>query len=85
MIDLPLRTLKYLGNEKAQESLQECVEQTLPKDLKDINIYCVCRRGNDSQLAVQLLRDWFPLANVWDVKGGLLAWTAEVDPKFPVY
>ncbi len=46
----------------------------------------VCRRGNDSQRAVMLLK---PLLSdsvkIRDVRGGLHAWAKDVDDKFPVY
>lgn len=44
----------------------------------------VCRRGNDSQRVVQLLRSTgFPHA--MDLEGGLQAWAAVADPAFPAY
>ena len=43
----------------------------------------ICRRGNDSQVAVLQLRQ-LGVAAV-DVVGGYEAWAAEVDPDFPVY
>ena len=48
-------------------------------------IYVLCRRGNDSQLAVGLLRRIFPGCEVRDVIGGLHAWTKHIDHSFPVY
>lgn len=44
----------------------------------------LCRRGNDSQRAVQLLREK-GFANAKDIIGGLQAWGRDVDPDFPVY
>lgn len=47
-------------------------------------VYVVCRRGNDSQRAVQLLQPaGFPHAK--DLRGGLQAWAEEADAAFPVY
>ena len=61
-------------------------------------VYVVCRRGNDSQIAVQLLKDYFKkqLSSggpggdassivVKDIVGGLSLWTDKVDPQFPKY
>ena len=42
----------------------------------------VCRKGNDSQRAVQLMRQRFKLDAI-DLKGGLLAWNKLADPAFP--
>ena len=50
-------------------------------------VLVICRRGNDSQLAVKTLQeklDCFP-AIIKDVKGGLTAWTGHIDPDFPKY
>lgn len=43
----------------------------------------VCRRGNDSQRAVRRLTEEHGIECV-DVRGGLMAWKARVDPSFPV-
>lgn len=80
----------------------------LPLDPK-IPIYIICKRGNDSQVAVRNLKAYLtsqqrksgsvnghetsvieceeePWAGgIWDVKGGLMRWAQEVDPKFPEY
>ncbi|KAJ1567541.1 Molybdenum cofactor synthesis protein 3, partial [Cladochytrium tenue] len=45
-------------------------------------VYVVCRQGNDSQLAVRLLRAG-GLATARDVRGGLRAWSDRVDGEFP--
>ncbi len=44
-------------------------------------VFVVCRRGNDSQRAVQALRAAGFAAR--DLRGGLYAWKREVDPSFP--
>jgi adenylyltransferase and sulfurtransferase len=44
----------------------------------------LCRRGNDSQRAVQLLREK-GFTSAKDIIGGLQAWGRDVDPDFPVY
>ncbi|XP_053376323.1 adenylyltransferase and sulfurtransferase MOCS3-like [Mercenaria mercenaria] len=54
---------------------------------ENVPVICVCRRGNDSQLAVQKIKQ--ELSNdkivVKDIKGGLTSWTKTVDPDFPTY
>jgi adenylyltransferase/sulfurtransferase len=47
-------------------------------------IIVICRRGNDSQLAVELLRENGYLDSV-DITGGLESWARDVDPEFPMY
>lgn len=51
-------------------------------------VYVVCRRGNNSQLAVERMRTLLPAD--WpvifkDIVGGLQAWSEQVDPQFPIY
>lgn len=51
-------------------------------------LYVVCRRGNDSQLAVRHLEPLFRARNLpapRDLIGGLHAWTKTIDPAFPIY
>ncbi|CAI0379394.1 unnamed protein product [Linum tenue] len=49
-----------------------------------VGLYVMCRRGNDSQRAVQLLqRMGFPFAK--DIVGGLEGWAREVDANLPTY
>jgi len=47
-------------------------------------IYVLCRRGIDSQVAVQKLNS-AGLYDVKNIKGGLVAWSKEVDKNFPIY
>lgn len=48
------------------------------------SLYVVCRRGNDSQRAVQYLHK-MGFTSAKDIVGGIEAWTQDVDPKFPTY
>lgn len=65
----------------------------LPEGLIDISptrpIITMCRRGNDSQIAVKKLKEYNLDCGgerlICDLKGGLLAWKEEVDPEFPEY
>jgi len=43
-----------------------------------------CRSGSRSAWAVRLLRER-GLANVANLKGGVLAWAQEIDPSVPTY
>ncbi|KAK7320359.1 hypothetical protein VNO77_29767 [Canavalia gladiata] len=47
-------------------------------------LYVVCRRGNDSQKAVQYLQK-MGFTSAKDIVGGLESWAHNVDPKFPTY
>lgn len=50
---------------------------------KCVPVYVICRRGNDSQLAVEVLRH-AGFNSVYDIAGGLQSWVEEVDATFPV-
>lgn len=72
--------IKEVLDDKKAENLQEIVEKS-----KKSPIFVVCRRGNDSQLAVKHLAKAFPTLTFQDITGGLHAWTKKVDPQFPMY
>ena len=65
----------------------------LPSDIASADskdpIHVVCRLGNDSQLAVRKLKelglDHAGERYIGDIRGGLRAWRAEVDPGLPEY
>lgn len=48
------------------------------------SLYVICRRGNDSQRAVDYLRK-AGFSSAKDIIGGLQSWASEVDPEFPTY
>lgn len=51
-------------------------------------VYVICRRGNDSQIAAKKLIEELnelPAIRVHDIIGGLHAWTHQIDRNFPKY
>ncbi|KAK4440979.1 Adenylyltransferase and sulfurtransferase MOCS3 [Sesamum alatum] len=48
------------------------------------SLYVICRRGNDSQRAVQYLHK-MGFGSAKDIIGGLELWAHDVDPSFPTY
>lgn len=44
-----------------------------------------CRSGNRSGAAVKMLEQQFGFNNLYNLKGGILAWKAEIDPGISVY
>ncbi|OCF38653.1 adenylyltransferase and sulfurtransferase [Kwoniella heveanensis CBS 569] len=77
-------------------SLKGSTNIPLPSILKDPSIVpfkaevvFLCKRGNDSQLAAKAIRQVQSSSakqgRIRDVRGGLLAWSRDVDPEFPVY
>ena len=62
-------------------------EAKLRNGEEDVPIYVVCRRGLDSQEAVEKLKemglDKGGKRKIVDIAGGLKAWKEQVDPSFP--
>ena len=53
-----------------------------------VPVVTLCRRGNDSQRAAQLLQRHLaetPEFEVRDIRGGLYAWKEQVDPTLLLY
>ncbi|CAJ0650837.1 21119_t:CDS:10 [Entrophospora sp. SA101] len=69
-INIPLQNLSTRLDE---------IEKSLPSPITP-----VCRHGNDSQHAVQLLKK-ITKGEVKDIIGGLYRWAKEVDNQFPIY
>ena len=65
-----------------REDVHKRVSDKLP-----LPLFVVCRRGNDSQLAVRKLQSLFSDVSVTiqDIFGGLTAWSNDVDENFPIY
>ena len=68
----------------AFDSYVGAIQEELEKRGEDAELIVLCRRGNDSQRAVQKLRNE-GVKRAIDVIGGLEAWAAEVDTSFPTY
>ncbi|KAF0891960.1 hypothetical protein E2562_011339 [Oryza meyeriana var. granulata] len=80
-LNIPLSVL-----EEKLQILETSLKETMDGSASDKppSLYVVCRRGNDSQIAVQLLREKGFLS-AKDIIGGLQSWAQDVDPDFPVY
>jgi|TARA_B110000503_G_scaffold142043_1_gene237550 sulfur-carrier protein adenylyltransferase/sulfurtransferase len=51
---------------------------------KDLKIIVHCRSGKRSATAIQILQDQ-GLENLYNLKGGILAWADEIDSNIPKY
>jgi len=51
----------------------------------DRRVVVHCRSGKRSAEAIQLLEQQSGLSNLYNLKGGLLAWASEIDPDMPAY
>ncbi|XP_045116192.1 adenylyltransferase and sulfurtransferase MOCS3-like [Portunus trituberculatus] len=78
-INIPL---KDIDKEKSRSLIQNKLS-----DLGTKSVICVCRRGNDSQVAVRQLEASLsqPEYQVRDIIGGLTAWAHKIDKSMPVY
>lgn len=82
-MNIPLSMLECRLSEVAAALEKEANRETLNSG-SSASLYVICRRGNDSQRAVQLLhQEGFCMAK--DIIGGLESWAHNVDPKFPTY
>lgn len=52
---------------------------------KDKPVIMQCRSGARSAAAVNQLEQQLGYTNVYNLKGGILAWAAEIEPGMPVY
>lgn len=52
---------------------------------RDKKVVIHCRSGARSGRAVQLLEEQYGFDNLYNLKGGILAWSAEIDPNVPQY
>lgn len=78
--------LKDIHNNSTVELIKEKIQKLEGID-KNVEIFVMCRRGNDSQKAVIHLRELFKTQSlkVKDVIGGIHAWSKKIDSTFPIY
>ncbi|CAO2043239.1 unnamed protein product [Urochloa humidicola] len=79
-VNIPLHELKE-RLPRLRDALSEVADVSHGKHRP---VYFISQRGDNSQVAVHILREnGFPYAS--DVIGGLESWAREADPDFPVY
>ncbi|KAL9283508.1 Adenylyltransferase and sulfurtransferase MOCS3 [Arabidopsis thaliana] len=83
-LNIPLANLETRLNELTSALKEKGNGHANTESCANPSVFVVCRRGNDSQRAVQYLREsGFDSAK--DIIGGLEAWAANVNPNFPTY
>ncbi|KAK7385981.1 hypothetical protein VNO78_31995 [Psophocarpus tetragonolobus] len=82
-LNIPLSTLEARLPE-VSSALKKEEEDSGVASGSSAQLYVVCRRGNDSQRAVQYLHK-MGFASAKDIVGGLESWAHNVDPNFPTY
>lgn len=77
----PIKAFKDPNNSSRKALVSRIKSENIPK------ICVICRRGNDSQIAAKKLIEELgdDGAQVYDVVGGLHAWTNQIDENFPKY
>ena len=61
------------------------VPEHLDKIPKDVPVIVHCRSGARSGRIIQYLEQEFGYTNLFNLKGGILAWADEIDPNMPKY
>ena len=81
-LNIPIDKIK---KEQSVQQVRDAVNGV--GDGNDVPVIVVCRRGNDSQLAVKSLHESLKESgvDVKDIRGGLTAWAKVIDDNFPVY
>ena len=61
------------------------IPDNLDKISRDKTVIIHCRSGARSGRIVQFLEQQHGFDNLYNLKGGILAWSAEIDPSVPQY
>ncbi|XP_044729943.1 sulfur carrier protein adenylyltransferase [Chrysoperla carnea] len=80
-------TLKELCSKANRDKCFKDLEDRFKKEINSVSILVLCRCGNDSQKAVQILNENNSNKNLsfFDIAGGLYAWNEYIDNSFPLY
>ncbi|KAK4408700.1 Adenylyltransferase and sulfurtransferase MOCS3 [Sesamum angolense] len=81
-LNIPLASMEARLSEVSAALARE--EGHKNNNSQSASLYVICRRGNDSQRAVQYLHK-MGFASAKDIIGGLESWAHDVDPSFPTY
>ncbi|XDV42665.1 hypothetical protein PO909_011283 [Leuciscus waleckii] len=87
-LNIPLASLE---DKKAEHItlLKDTISNLKQQTKSQVPVFVVCKLGNDSQKAVQLLENMSGLETeqitVKDISGGLMAWAKNIDHSFPQY
>lgn len=82
-----ISVLIFTGKQPEQLEERNALIETMIRERVE-TIFFVCRRGNDSQLAAnRMIALLTPISRIriYDIIGGMHAWTDEVDKTFPKY
>ena len=74
-----------ISNIGAEHILQEEIEQHIDRIRKDIPVVIHCRSGKRSGDVIEILEKKYGFQNLYNLVGGVLAWSDEIDPTLPKY
>ncbi|XP_039604036.1 adenylyltransferase and sulfurtransferase MOCS3 [Polypterus senegalus] len=87
-INIPLSNLEHCKPEDIA-LLKEKMREYKRNLQSPVQVYVVCKNGNDSQKAVCVLQKMsgseLDSLEAKDIQGGLMAWAEKIDTKFPQY
>ena len=61
------------------------VADNLEKISKDKKVVVHCRSGKRSASVIQMLEQQYGFTNLYNLKGGIMAWSEEIDHDMPKY
>ena len=61
------------------------IENNVDKINKDKKVVVYCRSGNRSANVIYDLQEQYKFTNLYNLTGGILAWSREIDPSVPQY
>jgi len=89
MCHLPFSINVQLSDLKNEEIRSELIKKINSYSNTRPSLITICRRGNDSQRAVDELKKYVQITDkvnwIKDVTGGLYEWSMQVDKSFPIY
>lgn len=63
----------------------DTVPQNVEKFARDVQVVVQCRSGKRSADAIRFLEEKHGFENLYNLKGGILAWSDKIDPSVPKY
>lgn len=61
------------------------VADNVEKISKDKKVVVHCRSGKRSASVIQMLEQQYGFSNLYNLKGGIMAWADEIDPEMAKY
>jgi adenylyltransferase/sulfurtransferase len=85
LIDVRREFERAIADIGAEHILQEEVEQHTDRIRRDVPVVIHCRSGKRSADVIEVLEKKYGFTNLYNLAGGVLAWSDEIDPSLPKY